>query len=118
MSAAVAAGPQRLRHAHLPRVSQLLSQLQYQADKAVPKEQRVWLRCDIDTAGENVVVCLAKRGMIQTAIRRGVGEPMYMDATHGLQKYGLKVVTVHVKDEENKVSWLPCQLTLALQYEA
>jgi hypothetical protein len=25
-----------------------------------------------------------------------------MDATHGMQKYGLKLVTVHVKDEEDK----------------
>jgi hypothetical protein len=38
--------------------------------------------------------------MLATAVRRGVGQPIYMDATHGLQRYGLKVVTVHIKDEE------------------
>jgi hypothetical protein len=26
----------------------------------------------------------------------------HMDATHGLQRYGLKVITVHIKDEESQ----------------
>jgi hypothetical protein len=35
--------------------------------------------------------------MRATAVRRGINEPLYLDATHGL-----KLVTVHVKDEEGK----------------
>jgi hypothetical protein len=49
-----------------------------------------------------VLIVLARKDMLETAVRRGVGEPIYMDATHGLQKYGLKVVTVHIKDEESQ----------------
>jgi hypothetical protein len=29
------------------------------------------------------------------------GEPLFMDTTHRKQKYGMKLVTVHVIDEEN-----------------
>jgi hypothetical protein len=76
--------------------------LQFEADKGVPEEKREWLRCDISNNGVDVVICLAKRDMLRTASMRGVGEPIYMDATHGMQKYGLKLVTVHVKDEEDK----------------
>jgi putative ribosome biogenesis GTPase RsgA len=57
--------------------------------------------------GVDVVICLSKRDMLQTAARRGVDEPIYMGATHGMQKYGLKLVTVHVKDEEDKGATTP-----------
>jgi hypothetical protein len=63
--------------------------------------KRQWLRCDIDSQAEDVCIVLARRSMLITAVRRGMGEPLFMDATHGLQKYGLKLVTVHVLDEEN-----------------
>jgi hypothetical protein len=36
--------------------------------------------------------------MLQDAVKRGHCEPIYMDASHGMQRYWLKVVTVHVKD--------------------
>jgi hypothetical protein len=49
-----------------------------------------------------VIICLTTTDMRATAVRLGINEPLYMDATHGLQKYGLKLVTVHVKDEEGK----------------
>lgn len=71
-------------------------------DQQLPKEQRAWLRCDIDENADDVLVVLATKDMLETAVRRGCGEPIYMDATHGLQKYGLKIVTVHVKDEESQ----------------
>jgi hypothetical protein len=76
--------------------------MQFEADKLVPEEQREWLRCDVSSDASEVVICLATRNMKATAVRRGINEPLYMDATHGLQKYGLKLVTVHVKDEESK----------------
>ena len=76
--------------------------LQFQEDKSRPAEQQEWRRCDICKDGVDVVICLSKRSMLETAARRGRGEPLYMDATHGLQKYGLKLVTIHVKDEEDK----------------
>jgi hypothetical protein len=66
----------------------------------LPEEHRVWLRCDIDDDASEVLIVLARQDMLATAVRRGVGQPIYMDATHGLQRYGLKVVTVHIKDDE------------------
>jgi hypothetical protein len=83
-----------------PVVSLIMAYMQFNADKQVPEEHRVWLRCDVDDNAHDVVIVLARRDMLQTAIQRGIGEPIYMDATHGMQKYGLKVVTVHVKGEE------------------
>lgn len=85
-------------------------------DQQLPQEQRTWLRCEIDDDADNVMIVLARKEMLETAVRRGVGEPIYMDATHGLQKYGLKVITVHVKDEESQgmpsilSSWLQAPL--------
>jgi hypothetical protein len=102
--------------------------MQCEADKLVPEEQREWLRCDVSSDASEVVICLAMRDMKATAVRRGINEPLYMDAAHGLrmrpmafgcgpwpsdaahglQKYGLKLVTVdrnmdvHVKYEESK----------------
>jgi hypothetical protein len=43
--------------------------------------------------------------MIKDAIARGHKELVYMDASHGMQRYGLKVVTVHVKDVEGRVAY-------------
>jgi hypothetical protein len=40
--------------------------------------------------------------MIADAIKYGHDRPLFMDATHGLQKYGLKLVTVLVKDASNR----------------
>jgi hypothetical protein len=68
-------------------------------------EQRRWLRCDIDSEGSNVLIVLANRNMLETACRRGNGEPLILDATHGLQRYGLKLVTAHVVDEEFAGKW-------------
>jgi hypothetical protein len=92
---------------HNQHVQQQGECLQFVADKAKPEERREWLRCDISKDGVDVVICLSKRDMLQTAARRGVDEPIYMDATHGMQKYGLKLVTVHVKDEEDKGATTP-----------
>jgi hypothetical protein len=62
-------------------------------------EQRRWLRCDLDSKGNNVLIVLANRNMWETTCRRGNGEPLILDATHGLQRYALKLITAHVVDE-------------------
>jgi hypothetical protein len=85
--------------------------MQFHEDQVRPSEQRQWMRCDIDSQAEDVCIVLARRSMLITAVCRGMGEPLFMDATHGLQKYGLKLVTVHVFDEENSGS-----LSLTLRY--
>jgi hypothetical protein len=89
--------------------------LQIEADKAKPVQQRQWLRCDIDKDGEDVLVCLAKMDILEIAARRGVGGPVYIDATHGIQKYGLKL-TVLVKDEEGKGQSPLCILDEACRF--
>jgi hypothetical protein len=76
--------------------------MQFELDKAKPAHKRAWLRCDVDEDGHHVVVVLATREMIADAIKYGHGRPLFMDATHGLQKYGLKLVTVLVKDASNR----------------
>jgi hypothetical protein len=87
--------------------------MQFQEDQVRPSEQRQWLRCDIDSLAEDVCIVLARRDMLTTAVRRGMGEPLFMDATHGLQKYGLKLVTVHVLDEENSGKCFLCVIVLS-----
>jgi hypothetical protein len=74
--------------------------LQFEADMLLRAEERQWLRCDIDPEGNNVAIVIARRDMLQTSIRRGPGEPLVLDATHGLQKYGLRLITGSILDEE------------------
>jgi hypothetical protein len=38
--------------------------------------------------------------MLQTSICRGPSELLFLDATHGLQKYGLHLITRSILDEE------------------
>jgi hypothetical protein len=64
---------------HKRHVQQQGECLQFEADKAVSEDKREWLRCDISNNGVDVVNCLAKRDMLQTAAKRGVGEQIYMD---------------------------------------
>ena len=40
--------------------------------------------------------------MIEKAVRHGHKGPMHIDATHGMNDKGLKVVTLHVKDAESR----------------
>jgi hypothetical protein len=59
----------------------------------------------VDKEGKEPLVVLASQEMLQTAIRWGSNQSIYCDATHGMQRYGLKVVTLHVKDNEGKGSY-------------
>lgn len=72
--------------------------VQYREDLGKDEGKRCWLRCDIGTDGDNIVIILATPSMMAAAWEFGQNKPLYMDATHGLQKYGLKLVTIHVKD--------------------
>jgi hypothetical protein len=76
--------------------------LQFKADLAKREKDRRWLRCEIDDDGDKVFIVLATTQMVGDAQRFGHGRALYMDATHGLQKYGLKTVTIHVKDHEGR----------------
>lgn len=85
----------------VPEANSDCAVMQFAEDHLLPPEQQQWLRCDIDAKAEDVCIVLARRDMLETAVRRGAGGPIFMDATHGLQKYGFKLVTVHVVDEES-----------------
>lgn len=76
--------------------------MQYEEDLLRPPHERQWLHHEVDTEGKQPFFVLANRSMLQDAVRRGHDEPIYMDATHGMQRYGLKVVTVHVRDVEGR----------------
>jgi hypothetical protein len=56
-----------------------------------------WLLFEVDNEGKKPLVILASQPMIKDAIARGHREP---STWHGIQRYGLKVVTVHAKDVE------------------
>jgi glutathionylspermidine synthase len=81
--------------------------MQFQLDQERPAYQRQWLRCNISEDGQDVLIVLAKQGMIKCAVRRGMDEPFILDATHGLQRYGpnYKLVTGHIVDEEQSGMW-------------
>jgi hypothetical protein len=76
--------------------------LQFKADQAKQEKDRRWLRCEIGDDGDKVFIVHATKQMVDDAMRFGHGRALYMDATHGLQKYGLKTVTIHVKDHERR----------------
>jgi hypothetical protein len=38
----------------------------------------VWLRCEIDDDANGVLIVLARQDMLATAVRRGVGQPIYI----------------------------------------
>jgi hypothetical protein len=76
--------------------------LQWEADLRKEPTKREWLHFEVDQEGKEPLVILGTQAMLQDAVKRGNCEPIYMDASHGMQRYGLKVVTVHVKDIEGK----------------
>jgi hypothetical protein len=83
-------------------VYQLVYALQFAEDQMLPAHSRRWLLCEIDEDGNEVLILLATPAMLQSAIHRGIGEPIYLDATHGMQQYGLKVATGHIKTVQGK----------------
>lgn len=74
--------------------------MQWQNDQALPKEQRQWLHFNEDP--KDPLIVLATRTMLTEAVKRGHGEPSFVDATHGLQRYGLKLVTLLVKTDQGE----------------
>lgn len=85
---------QRLRSVHC--------KLQFQEDLLKPKAERRWLCCELAEDGVNAIIILQTQQMLRDAIRLGHQQPFYMDATFGMQRYGLQTLTGHVKDEEDK----------------
>lgn len=83
--------------------------MQFKNDQLLPAESRKWLACEIDFDGDQVLIVLAADKMLREAWAYGHEGPLYMDATHGLQRYGLKIVTVHVKTDEQKGASLRSQ---------
>jgi hypothetical protein len=78
------------------------SLLQWEADLRKEPTKQEWLHFEVDKEGKEPLVILGTQAMLQAAVERGHCEPIYMDASHGMQRYGLKVLTVHVKDIEGK----------------
>jgi hypothetical protein len=76
------------------------SLLQWEADLRLEPSKREWLHFEVDEEGKEPLVILGAQAMLRGAVERGHCEPIYMDATHGMQRCVLKVVTVHVKDIE------------------
>lgn len=80
--------------------------LQWVNDQALPVDERSYYCADL-TPGE-VCVVLATPAMLEAGIKWGHARPVFMDATHGVIKYGYKLVTLLVMDDHNKgvpVAW-------------
>lgn len=73
--------------------------MQYADDLKLPPAERQWLACEISADGFQVIMIICTAEQRAWALLHGHGKPCYMDATHGMQRYGLKVVTLHVKDK-------------------
>ena len=82
------------------RAQQYACFVQWEEDQARAPEDRQWLHFEVDQEGKEPLILLATRSMLQTAIDRGHEGPVYGDTTHGMQRYGLKLFTLHVKDVE------------------
>jgi hypothetical protein len=77
--------------------------MQFKEDQAEPdSRKRCWLRCHISEDTTEVNIHIATPAMRQAAVRLGHHRPMFMDATHGMQQYGFKLVTLHVQNEQSK----------------
>jgi hypothetical protein len=63
--------------------------------------RRTFLRCEINDKGDEVLIVLAKPYMIKLASDFAHEQRLYMDATHGQQKYEMTLITVLVKDLES-----------------
>jgi hypothetical protein len=73
--------------------------MQFELDQAKSEDK---LRYDAGNDGHKEVIVLTTRQMIADAVTYGHGRPVYMDATHGLQKYGLKIIAMLVKDTDDR----------------
>ena len=79
-----------------------LHAVQWEADQRKAAKDQEWLHFEVAQDGVDVLIMLGTDSMIEKAVRHGHQGPLYMDATHGLNDKGLKVVTVHVKDLEGR----------------
>jgi hypothetical protein len=76
--------------------------MQWNQDLLKDPKEREWLHFEVAEDGVDVLLVLGTDSMIEKAVCHGHKGPLYMDATHGLNDKGLKVVTLHVKDLEGK----------------
>lgn len=72
--------------------------VQWLLEQAVPLLSRKWLRFYTDSEGNDVMLILQHPLQREWAFRFGRGEPLLMDATHGVNRHGLKLITLHVFD--------------------
>lgn len=80
--------------------------LQWQRDQTLRVDERSWLHANL-TPGA-VCVVISTPAMLGAAIKWGSARPVFMDATHGVIKYGYKLVTLLVMDDHGKgvpVAW-------------
>lgn len=83
------------------------SALQFKDDQLLPEKERWYRLCQIGQDGKDVLVILVNSQRMQDLWEFGHRQPMYMDATHGILKYGLKLITVLVKDAKLKGARCP-----------
>lgn len=57
---------------------------------------------NVDVTGKDVTIIIASPSQKRWAWDLGHGNPIFMDASHGMQRYGLKIVTVHVRNHCGK----------------
>lgn len=81
--------------------------MQWNNDQAKPESMQQWLHFECDKAGKEVIIILCTQEQLEWASMYGHGQPIYMDATHGMQRYGLKLVTVHVKNARGQGTSMP-----------
>lgn len=63
-----------------------------------PPDQRTFHLCQIEP--DDIIIVVATPAMQDAAIKLGSGQPVFLDATHGLCKYGSKLTTLLAMDEE------------------
>lgn len=81
--------------------------VQWQADQRKEPHAREWLHFEVAEDGVDTLIMLGTNSMIEKAVRHGHQGPLYMDATHGMNDKGMKVVTLHVKDLEGRGASTP-----------
>lgn len=77
------------------------SLVQWELDQKKSPEDRQWLHWEVDEEGREPLAILCTREQRKWG-RELPGEPGQMDLTHGLQRYGLKLLSFLCRDVEGR----------------
>lgn len=75
--------------------------MQWDLDQQKPPEERQWLHWEVDEDGKQPLAILCTPEQRKWG-RQLPGEPGQMDVTHGLQRYGLKLLSFLCRDVEGR----------------